>query len=206
MRAVDCYVHLEAARELPFSDAISRFLTIIFENSPLLFQSLSFERGSQQGMHQDSAFVVVDSPLELAASWIALQGVEAGSGELMYYEGSHRLPEYLFSGEFKHFNPERDSREQEQEWSRLIHENAHKLGMPQRTFLPRKVDALVWHADLAHGGSSVADESLTITRKSLVGHYCPQRRNPHYFGYLPDRRTTLPWGECRYSSQYYALA
>ena len=70
---------------------------MIFDDSPLLFQSLSFEKGSQQGMHQDTAYIVVDSPLELAASWIALQDVEPGSGELMYYEGSHRLPEYLSS-------------------------------------------------------------------------------------------------------------
>jgi phytanoyl-CoA hydroxylase len=204
IRAVDIYAYFESAREALFSAPILRFLNIIFEDAPLLFQSLSFEQGSQQGMHQDTAYVVVDSPLELAASWIALEDITAGSGELMYYEGSHRIPEYLFSGTSKHFKPERDGSEQHEEWARLIHEHAQRMGLPRRTFLPRKGDVFIWDADLAHGGSPV--ENPTATRKSLVGHYCPNRCQPHYFSYQPERRTKAAWGEAYYSSSYYALA
>jgi ectoine hydroxylase-related dioxygenase (phytanoyl-CoA dioxygenase family) len=202
-RVVDSYAFYESARQALFAGPIVDFFRTIFEADPLLFQSLSFHKGSQQGMHQDTAYVVVSSPLTLSAAWIALEDVQPGSGELMYYRGSHRLPEYLFSGEHKHWNPERDGPAQHDEWSRLLNENAERLGMERQTFLARKGDVLIWSADLAHGGSPVTDESLT--RRSLVGHFCPVGVEPNYYSYRPDRRTALPFGGGLYSSEYYDL-
>src|SRR5579875_2585648 len=185
-RVVDSYVYYDSALELLLSEKISHFLRIIFEDAPLLFQSLSFYNGSEQGLHQDTAYVVVSSPLELSASWIALEDIQEGSGELMYIPGSHRLPEYHFSGKYKHWSAERDGSEQHDEWSRLLREEAEERGYPVEIFRPKKGDALIWAADLVHGGSDVRDRSLT--RKSLVGHYCPNRIDPHYFANLPERR------------------
>lgn len=203
IRLVDIYVYFESARQALFSEKIARFLSIVFDDSPLLFQSLSFERGSEQGMHQDTAYVVVNSPMELAASWIALEDVREGSGELRYYEGSHRLPEYHFSGRYKHWNPERDGPQQHEEWSLLLNHNAKAMGLATRTFLPRKGDALIWSADLVHGGSEVTDRSLT--RRSLVGHYCPDRAEPHYFSFQPDRRARASYRNNRFCSSHYAM-
>jgi ectoine hydroxylase-related dioxygenase (phytanoyl-CoA dioxygenase family) len=202
-RVVDAYVHYESARAALFSDPIVRFLRTVFEDDPLLFQSLTFERGSQQPMHQDTAFVVTSSPMEFAASWIALEDIYPGSGELTYLDGSHRLPEYLFSGKYKHWNAKRDGDDQHSEWHELIHRNAERMGLERRTFLPRKGDVLIWSADLAHGGSPVTDRSLT--RKSLVGHYCPNRVEPFYFRTDPERRAKRSFDGCSYASQYYAL-
>lgn len=202
-RVVDVYVYYASAREALFSPAIVGFLTAIFDDRPLLFQSLTFERGSQQPIHQDTAFVVVDSPLELAAAWIALEDIQPGSGELTYLEGSHRLPDYLFSGRFKHWNPDRDGQEQHDDWQRLMHENAERLGLGRRSFLPRKGDVLIWSADLAHGGGEVNDPALT--RRSLVGHYCPARATPVYFKLDPSRRARVVLQGGGYSSQHYAV-
>jgi ectoine hydroxylase-related dioxygenase (phytanoyl-CoA dioxygenase family) len=202
-RVVDSYAFYESARETLFAKPIVEFLRTIFEADPLLFQSLSFHKGSEQGMHQDTAYVVVSSPLRLSAAWVALEDVQPGSGELMYYRGSHRLPEYLFSGEYKHWNPERDGPEQHAEWARLLNENAERLGMERQTFLARKGDVLLWSADLAHGGSPVTDTSLT--RRSLVGHFCPVGVEPNYYSYRADRRTQVPFGGGFYSSEYYEL-
>jgi phytanoyl-CoA hydroxylase len=203
MRIVDMYVLVESARRALFSPAIVDFLTLVFERPPLLFQSLSFEKGSQQGMHQDTAYVVTSSPLELAAAWIALQDVTEGSGELMYYEGSHRLPEYRFSDQFKHWSPERDGQEQHEEWANGIETKAAALGLHRRTFLPRKGDVLIWAADLAHGGSPVSNSEAT--RKSLVGHYCPLGIEPNYYSYAPNRRQSRPYGQGFYSSEYFDI-
>jgi ectoine hydroxylase-related dioxygenase (phytanoyl-CoA dioxygenase family) len=204
IRLVDIYVYFESALRALFSEKISRFLRIVFEDDPLLFQSLSFERGSEQAMHQDTAYVVVNSPMELAASWIALEDIREGSGELMYYEGSHRLPEYDFGGQYKHWNPVRDGIQQHEEWNRLLNQNAKAMGLPTRTFLPKKGDALIWSADLAHGGSAVTDRSLT--RRSLVGHYCPNRAEPHYFSFQPDRRARASYRDNRFCSSHYAVS
>jgi phytanoyl-CoA dioxygenase PhyH len=203
-RVVDSFAYYDAARDLLFAEPIVDWLRLVFEDDPLLFQSLSFDRGSQQGMHQDTAYVVVSSPLELAASWIALEDIQEGSGELMYYEGSHKLPEYKFSGRYKHWNPGRDGDDQHNEWARLLNENAEKLGMPRKTFLPKKGDALIWSADLAHGGAPAENENLT--RRSLVGHYCPRRVEPNWFSYREDRFAIVPWKGGWMASEHYDLS
>jgi phytanoyl-CoA hydroxylase len=203
-RVVDAYAFYESARVALFSEPIVHFLRAVFDDAPLLFQSLTFERGSQQSMHQDTAFVVTTSPLEFAASWIALEDIRAGSGELTYVDGSHRLPEYLFSGRYKHWNAKRDGDDQRSEWQTLMSTNAERMGLEQKTFLPEKGDVLIWSADLAHGGSPVSDPSLT--RKSLVGHYCPNRVDPLYFRLQPDRRGKRRFGDNFYASQYYSAA
>jgi phytanoyl-CoA hydroxylase len=202
-RVVDTYVFYQSAIDLLLSDRLSRFLRLIFEDDPLLFQSLSFNVGSQQGMHQDTAYVVVSSPLELAASWIALEDIQEGSGELMYIPGSHRVPEFHFSGVAKHYSADRDGSEAHAEWQRLLFENCEKMGLKPQFFRPKKGDALVWAADLAHGGGPVNDRALT--RRSLVGHYCPNRVDPHYFSFQPDHRTKVRAGNGLYSSSYYSI-
>ncbi len=203
-RVVDIHAVRQVALPVLFAEAIVHFLGLVFERPPLLFQSLTFERGSEQGIHQDTAYVVVHPPLELAASWTALEDVVPGSGELRYYEGSHRLPEYLFSGEYKHWNPPRDGTDQHNEWLRSLHTKSDQLGLPMRTFVAKKGDVLIWAADLAHGGAPVQDP--TLTRRSIVGHYCPIDDRPNYFTYRDDRRTIVEVPGGHYSSEYYDLA
>jgi phytanoyl-CoA hydroxylase len=200
-RVVDAYAYYESARELLFAPAIVDFLSLVFDAPPLLFQSLSFDKGSQQAMHQDTAYVVTSSPLELAAAWIALEDVTPGSGELMYYRGSHRLPEYAFAGERKHWDAERDGEAPHAAWAAALESNAQAMGLEREVFLPAKGDALIWAADLAHGGSPVEDADRT--RKSLVGHYCPEGVQPHYFTWNPKHAGVASDRGARYASSYY---
>jgi phytanoyl-CoA hydroxylase len=204
IRFLDFYVKSVNARAALFSEKIERFLKLLFEDAPLLFQSLSFEYGSQQGIHQDTAYVVVDSPMQLAASWIALEDVVEGVGELQFYDGSHRLPEYKFSGSFKHFNGERDGAQQHQEWAELLLQGSEKRALPIKKFLPKRGDALIWHADLAHGGSPIVKPGST--RRSLVGHYCPTSSNPHYYSINPSRSGKAAFENAFFSSWHYEIA
>ena len=50
-----------------------------------------------------------------------------------------------------------------------LHKDAQDYGHVRGSFLARKGDILIWHADLAHGGSPVKHPG--ITRKSLVTHF-----------------------------------
>ncbi len=117
--------------------------------------------------------MVVNSPMEFVASWTALEDIQPDSGELQYFEGSHRLPEYVFGGEHKSWDLDRDGMEQHDEWAKLLHVNSELLNFPLRTFRPKK-----GHLDLVrrscHSGAAVKDRSLT--RRSQVGHYCPEGR------------------------------
>jgi hypothetical protein len=58
----------------PDIEQIRRFLGLLFERPPLAFQSLLFRWGSEQEMHQDAAYVVLRSPMELVGCWIVHRG------------------------------------------------------------------------------------------------------------------------------------
>lgn len=200
MRLVDMYGSSRLAARVLMSPVIVDFLSLIFESAPLCFQGLTFEQGSGQGLHQDTAYVVVDKPLELAASWIALEDIREGSGELMYVEGSHRLPEWKFGGASKHWNAAEHGSEDHDEWARYLIRKSEEMGLQKKTFRPSKGDVLIWSADLVHGGSPIGDPSLT--RRSIVGHYCPVDRTPHYFAHRPNR-TKVAFEGGYFSSYYY---
>jgi phytanoyl-CoA dioxygenase PhyH len=175
-KMLDVYTCSSAAREAITAPQVIEFLSTIFEDQPKAFQSLTFWNGSQQSIHKDSAYVKIDSnPMHLAATWLALEDIEPGTGELEYYIGSHRAPDFLFGGSNKWMesHPEEHDR-----FLQSLHDDAKTLGHLKGSFLARKGDVLIWHADLAHGGSPISQPSLT--RKSLVTHFTPSADEPFY--------------------------
>jgi ectoine hydroxylase-related dioxygenase (phytanoyl-CoA dioxygenase family) len=114
-----------------------------------------------------------------------LQDVQAGSGELIFYPGSHRFDHFLFSGRHKSFVPNRDGADQHKAFLAQLHAQAQRRGLAVERFLARKGDVLIWHADLAHGGARITVPGAR--RRSLVAHYMPQTVKPNYMDRLgPD--------------------
>lgn len=203
-KLLDLHAQFQPALQAAFAPRVTEFLQLVFEATPLLFQSLTFETGSSQPVHQDTAYVVVTRPMEFAASWIALEDIQPGSGELVYYPGSHRLPEHRFRAGYKNWNAERDGEDSHREFLTGLHQKAKAEGQTLQSFRPKKGDALIWSADLAHGGGPITDPSLT--RRSLVSHYCPASARPYYFGYkAKHRRVGKGPAGGEYSSSYYRI-
>ena len=204
VKLVDAYARSRAALSAAFAPRVREFLRLVFEADALLFQSLSFERGSEQPVHQDTAYVVVTPPLAFAAAWIALEDVRAGSGELVYYPRSHRLEDHLFGGTNKNWNAQRDGLAAQEHFHAELLRRCAARGLAPATFLPARGDVLFWSADLAHGGSPITDARLT--RRSLVCHYCPAHATPYYFHHRPERRAVRSFAPgCGYASSHYAL-
>lgn len=176
-RIIDLYAVSEAARAAVFAPRVAALLEAAFAEPAIAIQSLYFEYGSQQSIHQDTAYVVSRRPLGLAAIWIALEDVAPGTGELCYYPGGHRFPHFLFGGERKHWIQSQDGQAQHQTYFKHLHDCAAERGIQVESFLPRKGDVLVWHADLPHGGSRITQMH---TRRSLVLHFAPQSVKANY--------------------------
>jgi ectoine hydroxylase-related dioxygenase (phytanoyl-CoA dioxygenase family) len=125
-------------------------------------------------------------PLQFAATWIAVEDVEAGTGELEYFVESHReLPEFLYDGTHKNVREAQRMgvgdnivTEEIERHLHAIQRDAEERNLTKERFLARRGDVLVWHADLAHGD---APTSSRKTRKSLVTHYCPSEIAPLFF-------------------------
>jgi phytanoyl-CoA hydroxylase len=205
LKILDSYYFLPQARDILLAAVLTDFLKLIFEAPPMLFQSLSFVKGSEQSLHQDTAYVKVEPPCHLAAAWVALEDIEEGSGELVYAPGSHRIPEELFGGTDKAWMPEHGQAEHDR-WMSRLEERVKEAGLTKQRFRPRQGDAFLWHADLAHGGAPIEKE--TVTRRSVVGHYCAIGDRPYWFGYAGAAPETLvhPWRDGFFASDPYNRA
>jgi len=205
-KALDLHWVSPAVRDLVFSDPLLEFMHLVFERRALASQTLGFWRGSAQSGHQDSAYVNYSLPLQFTASWIALEDVKEGAGELFYYVGSHRMPEFLYGGDFKgaevakHVRPGIDLSQDYPRHIELIKRQAEGLGLKKERFLARRGDVLFWNADLAHGGSPISGD---FTRKSIVTHYCPKDVVPAYFENAQNRELRSYDGKAFYSASNY---
>ena len=187
----DLHVPLESSRRVCLHPTILRFLEIMFEAKPVAMQQLLFQRSNIHPLHQDTAFVCIKEPLQLTATWIALEDVVPGRGELTYYEGSHKIPHHEFHGGSKFFNPEHDS---EEDLRRAVQERAEALGCEKRDLIAKKGDVFIWAADLVHG-SNARTRPEEETRMSCVTHYCPETTQPLWTWLNPEHCGREKYGE-----------
>jgi phytanoyl-CoA hydroxylase len=160
-----------AAARLSLTRKVAVFLRHVFDGPPCALQSLTFYKGSQQPVHIDYPYVRCQSPLaHLAASWIPLEDISPDSGPLAYFPGSHKIDVSGFfdwGGGSILLDPE--SAREPQELSDYLTQRLREHNIEPRVYCPRKGDALVWHGNLSHEGSRIANDALT--RKSYVTHF-----------------------------------
>lgn len=202
-RLIDFYVPCAAALQAVLDKQITAIFNCLYQETPLAFQSLLFQFGSKQTLHQDPAYVIINEPDALLASWIALEDIQPGSGELVYYPGSHRNVSAAFDDDKDTWNRSQDSIDSNHQYSQRLENNCQAQGLQQQNFQAKKGDVLLWHARLAHGGGPVIDEELT--RKSLVTHYCPVSCAPRYFELQPDQAYQRAYGDGYYASRHYDI-
>jgi hypothetical protein len=199
-KLLDLFTVSEISRRVTAAPATMRFLSTIFADKPKAFQQLTFWRGSQQAMHKDTAYVKIDTnPLALAATWLALEDVQPGTGELEYYVGSQRAPDFLFGGVSKWM--ENFTAEHER-FLASLHEDAEKYGHRRSAFHGKAGDVLIWHGDLAHGGTPITRPNAT--RRSLVTHFTGAGEEPFYRRHA--KFTELAMENCVFVSQYANMA
>jgi len=164
----DLHYYFARAGEIVFPPAVRRFLELIYERPPVVFQTMSMRKGSEESLHTDTGPLTLTEPMSLTAAWIALEDVRPGAGALQFVPGSHRLPEVLNNGVSKaHHNDFSAYYQVLQTTLKMCAER----NLPTEHFLARKGDVLIWSADLMHGGAKI--ENAALTRKSLVCHYMP---------------------------------
>jgi phytanoyl-CoA hydroxylase len=158
------YLYDHAVLDLLVSDKVMDVVGNLIEGTPLLFNGLNLEQGSQQRFHFDTFYMPPLSENRMAVLWFALEDVEPGSGELQYYPRSHTIPPYRFShGEIWALNDEMPA------FDEYIEVQLGDRGLKPEKFRGASGDVFIWHAQLYHGGSAI--EVPGSTRRSMVAHY-----------------------------------
>ena len=166
-RVQDAWRRSPAVRALALDPKVRRLLQAAYGRRPFAFQTLNFRQGSQQAVHADSFHVHSDPGGFLCGVWIALEDVRPDAGPVVYYPGSHRLPQP--TPEDLGAPAGADHKTVERLYSAAMQHRIAEKGLQPRHALIRQGQAFVWAAGLLHGGEAIATPGAT--RRSLVVHF-----------------------------------
>jgi len=164
-RIQDGFRFSDTVKQLACDPRITDLLTKLYGRQAFAFQTLNFEYGSQQAAHSDAVHFHSAPERFMCGVWIALEDVALDAGPLLYYPGSHKLP--LYDSRQVGFIPSDKTQQTVYEpmWNKLIEVN----GLRKKVFTAKAGDALIWTANLLHGGEPITRPDAT--RWSQVTHY-----------------------------------
>jgi hypothetical protein len=168
VRVQDAWRRSEAVRELASLPRLVRLLSDVYGRRAFPFQTLNFQRGSQQHVHADTIHFHSEPSGFMCGVWIALEDIEPDSGPLTYYPGSHRMPMLTMRAAGVN-RPDPHPDDYVRYYIKAIADRLAEGGYAEHQALLKKGQALVWTANLAHGGSPIARPEST--RRSLVVHF-----------------------------------
>ncbi|NES74705.1 MAG: phytanoyl-CoA dioxygenase [Okeania sp. SIO1H4] len=168
-RIQDAWTFNQDVKKIATSPKIINLLKILYQREPIPFQTLNFKFGTQQSTHSDSIHFNSMPARFMCGVWVALEDIDANNGPLHYYPGSHKLPifdlnDLGITGSYQN-KPYDVYPIYEEFLQSLIEHN----GLKKVELYVKKGQALIWAANLLHGGSPVLDKNRT--RYSQVTHY-----------------------------------
>lgn len=171
-RVQDAWKSSRAVKTIATNRAIMDTLELLYGRKAFPFQTLNFNVGTQQKTHSDTVHFDSLPRGFMAGVWVALEDVDAENGPLQYYPGSHRL-HHLDMGDLGARDARGGGRELYADYERVYEPAIEKLVADQQLepafgYL-RKGQALIWAANLLHGGAPITDPART--RYSQVTHY-----------------------------------
>jgi len=160
-RIQDGWLSEAAIGRLAVHRPVLDLLTKLYGRRAFPFQTLNFEVGTQQKPHADTFHFNSAPERFMCGVWTALEDISPDAGPLVYYPGSHKL-DIL---ERRDLSGDKTYSDYEAHIAAAI--EAHGFG-PEYGLLKRG-QALIWSANLIHGGSRRSN--LDLTRMSQVTHY-----------------------------------
>lgn len=167
-RVQDAWKFDDDVRAIASNPQVLSLLGKLYGRAAFPFQTLNFPVGTQQGVHSDSVHFSSLPERFMCGVWVAMEDVSADAGPLFYIRGSHKWP--IVSNSMigrRGYGSELNSAQDpfDTAWRALCETHEAKPEL----FLAKKGQALIWSANLLHGGSKQTDPALT--RWSQVTHY-----------------------------------
>lgn len=153
-----------SVRALATAPGLIELLTLLHGRRPIPFQTLNFRKGTEQKTHSDAVHFHCFPKHLMCGVWVALEDTDESNGTLHYYPGSHLLPdiEYADLGlrPGKDFYPRYEA---------YVEELIEARGLRRERPSLHRGQAVIWAANLLHGGDAIADPART--RLSQVTHF-----------------------------------
>jgi hypothetical protein len=158
---MDAWRISENVKTLATSPRIMALLRELYGRRPRPFQTLNFRLGTQQPVHSDAVHFNSKPAGYMCGVWVALEDIDMDSGPVVYYPGSHRLPEVRMEDVGEHAD--------ELRYSDYVVDLIEREGLEPRHATIRKGEVFLWASNLLHGGSARRDPART--RHSQVTHF-----------------------------------
>lgn len=170
LRIQDAWEFDENVKAIACNSYILDLLSKLYGRAAFPFQTLNFPVGTQQHYHTDCVHFASIPERFMCGVWVAFEDISPDAGPLVYYPGSHKLPVYLNEstgiipksfelGAYATYD------QYVSFWQRLV--KAYDLQPVE--FLPKKGQAIIWAANLLHGG--LKQNNRELSRWSQVTHY-----------------------------------
>ena len=192
LRIQDAYKFNADVQRIASNPQILALLSTLYGRRAWPFQTLNFPVGTQQHFHSDSLHFSSAPERFMCAVWVALEDVGPEQGPLMYYSGSHKWPIYV-NEHIGLCRAGQSGAPSQKPFEGLWAELVRVKHLEPSQFHAKKGQALIWAANLLHGGSRQTNPDLT--RWSQVTHYyfdgcsyySPMESDPFY-GHIFFRR------------------
>ena len=167
LRIQDAWQQDQDVRSLATNARILELLTRLYGRGAWPFQTLNFPMGTQQHYHTDAVHFSSVPERFMCGVWVALEDIGPDQGPLEYYPGSHKWPIYTNEHIGRTDVAYRTTTQTafHPVWEAMVQET----GVRREIFCARKGQALIWTANLLHGG--MAQLNPALTRWSQVTHY-----------------------------------
>ena len=168
LRVQDAWMFDDDVHAIAANETVIALLSKIYGRGAFPFQTLNFPVGTQQHLHSDSIHFSSIPERFMCGVWLAMEDVHPEAGPLTYLPGSQKWP--ILSNAMigrRGFGSNSPFAQVpfEAAWRALV----QNCGKEQEVFLAKKGQALIWAANLLHGGSPQQDPRRT--RWSQVTHY-----------------------------------
>jgi Phytanoyl-CoA dioxygenase (PhyH) len=151
-------------RALALSPAIHAMLAALYGRAPLPFQTLNFKLGSEQAVHSDTIHFNSMPAGFMCGVWVALEDIDMENGPLVYFPGSQLRDEITLEDVADDPGERNYPR-----YERYIFDLIEREGLEPAYGTLEKGQALIWSANLLHGGMPLKDGART--RHSQVTHF-----------------------------------
>lgn len=168
-RIPNAFQFSENVKQLALDDQVITFLRIAYGRDPIPFQTLNFNKGTQQPTHSDSIHFNSFPYGFMCGVWVALEEIDENNGPLHYYPGSHKLPFFGMDQFAIHGSAVTDTYQHYNKYEEEVRNLIKTLGLNKQSVKMRKGQCLIWTANLLHGGDPILDKNRS--RHSQVTHY-----------------------------------
>lgn len=168
-RVQDAWRISEAVRKLALHPTLMKTVEECLGGKAFAFQTLNFDKGTQQELHSDYYHFGSRETNGMCGVWVALEDANENNGALNVVTGTHRDP-VLYPEDLKiPVATKKNPYEFYQLYEEKIRERMKSLEQKREALFIKKGQAVIWHANLIHGGSEIKDSQST--RYSQVTHY-----------------------------------